>query len=457
MPEAILRFGPFELDVETVELRRAGRKVRLPLQPARVLCLLATRQGHLVTREEIRAHLWGNDTFVDTELGLNYCVNTIRSALRDSARAPRFVETLPRRGYRFIAPLEPGGATPPPPAPARRKVRPEAREAFLHAERLLREELPLGGRVLPSAERLFEEAVRLDPEFATAWGALASNRAWQAFLGLRPHAELIDGAREAARRALALDETVAKGWGALGVVSLYFDWDFATARRQLERALTLAPHDPGVRHAYSDYFVVMGRAEESLEEVLLGREQNPDSWQARVFLPGHFVAARRYREAIREAEAILASFPDARNARHFLARSLWMTDRFEEAVAELGRLRGAASEEARLLEGSWREAGPRAAMKALADHLAGQATDSGANATEIAACYSIGGEPDLAFAWLEKAFERRTPALLHVPVDPFFDPIRTDPRIDDLCRRVGLPVDAWRGAAARSVPPIEPG
>jgi DNA-binding winged helix-turn-helix (wHTH) protein len=455
MPEAVLRFGPFELDLETVELRRAGRRVRLPLQPARVLCLLATRHGHLVTREEIRAHLWGAETFVDADLGLNYCVNAIRSALRDSARAPRYVETLPRRGYRFIAPLS-GDGTPPPETPEPRPVRPEAREAFLHAERLLREEMPLGGRILPSAERLFEEAVRLDPEYATAWGALAGNRAWQAFLGLRPYPELLGGARDAANRALALDETVAKAWGALGVVSLYFDWDFGAAKQLLERALTLAPHDPGVRHAYSDYFVVMGRVEESLEEVLLACEQNPGSWHARVFLPGHYVAARRYPEAIREAESLLASFPGARNARHFLARSLWMTGRFEGAVSELGRLWGASSEAARVLEFSWREAGPRAAMKALADHLAGRADAPTGNATEVAACYAICGEPGAAFAWLERAFERRAPGLLHVPVDPFFDPIRADPRIDDLCRRVGLPVEAWRGLPAPPPPPIEP-
>lgn len=456
MPEAILRFGPYELDVDSVELRRAGRKVRLPLQPARVLCLLATRHGHLVTREEIRALLWGDGTFVDTEIGLNHCVNEIRAALRDSARAPRYVETLPRRGYRFIATLS-GDGTSSPATPEPRPVRPEAREAFLHAERLLRDEMPLGGRILPSAERLFEEAVRIDPEFAAAWGSLAGNRAWQAYLGLRPHSELLAGAREAARRALALDETVAKAWGALGVVSLYFDWDFPTAKDRLERALALAPHDPGIRHAYSDYFVVMGRADESLEEVLFAREQNPDSWHARVFLPGHLVAARRFEDAIREARGILEAFPDARNARHFLARSLWMTGRHEDAVAELGPLWGPGSEAARVLAEALRREGPTGAMKALGDHLSGPSRGNAVNATEIAACYAAAGEADAALAWLEKAFACRAPALLHVPVDPFFDPIRSDPRLESLCLRVGLPVEAWRGAAASSAPPVEPG
>ena len=74
-----------------------------------------------------------------------------------------------------------------------------------------------------------------------------------------------------------------------------------------------------------------------------------------------------------------------------------------------------------------------------------------------AAHYATCGDSDAAFAWLEKAFARRTPGLLHVPVDPFFDPIRADPRIEDLCRRVGLPLEAWRGAAVSLAPAVEPG
>ncbi len=133
-----------------------------------------------------------------------------------------------------------------------------------------------------------------------------------------------------------------------------------------------------------------------------------------------------------------------------------MTDRFEEAVAELGRLWGPASEPTRVLEDALRESRPREAAKALADHLAGNPDTSVGSATEVAAFYSVAREPDRAFAWLERAFARRTPGLLHVPVDPFFDPIRAEPRIDDLCRRVGLPVEAWRGTGSSPHPPIEP-
>jgi DNA-binding winged helix-turn-helix (wHTH) protein/tetratricopeptide (TPR) repeat protein len=98
----ILRFGPFELDAASGELRRSGDPIKLPPQPFKVLELLARRSGEVVTREEIRAHVWCDDTVVDFEQGLNFCVRRIREVLGDTADAPRFIETLPRRGYRFL-------------------------------------------------------------------------------------------------------------------------------------------------------------------------------------------------------------------------------------------------------------------------------------------------------------------------------------------------------------------
>jgi DNA-binding winged helix-turn-helix (wHTH) protein len=96
----------FELDTGSGELRRRGDRIKLPPQPFRVLELLVRRSGEVLTREEIRAGIWHDGTFVDFEQGLNFCIRQIRDALGDTAVAPRFVETLPRRGYRFRLPVE---------------------------------------------------------------------------------------------------------------------------------------------------------------------------------------------------------------------------------------------------------------------------------------------------------------------------------------------------------------
>jgi TolB-like protein len=102
----ILRFDPFQLDPATGELRCDGRPVKLQPQPARVLALLAERAGQLVSRDAIYRELWSGETFVDFEQGLNYCIRQIRTALDDDARSPKYVETLQRRGYRFMARVE---------------------------------------------------------------------------------------------------------------------------------------------------------------------------------------------------------------------------------------------------------------------------------------------------------------------------------------------------------------
>jgi cholera toxin transcriptional activator len=104
--DRIVRFGVFELDLAAGELRKNGAKLRLQEQPFQVLALLLERAGGVVTREEMRQKLWPADTFVDFDHSLNTAVNKLRETLGDSAASPRYIETLARRGYRFIAPVQ---------------------------------------------------------------------------------------------------------------------------------------------------------------------------------------------------------------------------------------------------------------------------------------------------------------------------------------------------------------
>jgi DNA-binding winged helix-turn-helix (wHTH) protein/tetratricopeptide (TPR) repeat protein len=110
---SVLRFAAFELHPATGELRHRGDIVKLAPQPFKVLELLARRRGEVVTRVEIRDHVWSGDTFVDFDQGLNFCIRQIREVLGDTADAPRFIETLPRRGYRFLMPVTDSAPTTP--------------------------------------------------------------------------------------------------------------------------------------------------------------------------------------------------------------------------------------------------------------------------------------------------------------------------------------------------------
>ncbi len=101
-----VRFGAYELDLRTAQLKKHGLRVRLQPQPAQILALLVSKPGEVLTREQLRVHLWSDDTFVDFDHGLNNSVNRIREVLCDSVTEPRFIETVPKTGYRFIGEVE---------------------------------------------------------------------------------------------------------------------------------------------------------------------------------------------------------------------------------------------------------------------------------------------------------------------------------------------------------------
>src|SRR5271155_5209252 len=105
-PEGGLRFGAYHVNLRTGELRKGGRKIRLAGRPFQILALLLEQPGELLTRKELQDRLWSADTFVDFEHGVNAAILTLRRALCDSHKKPRYIETLPRRGHRFIAAVE---------------------------------------------------------------------------------------------------------------------------------------------------------------------------------------------------------------------------------------------------------------------------------------------------------------------------------------------------------------
>src|SRR5215813_2565448 len=111
----LLRFGVFELNLDLEELRKNGTVLKLPPQPFKLLAMLASRSGQVVTRDEIQQQLWGRDTFIDFEQGVNKCIKQIRTVLGDNPDNPLYVETIPRHGYRFLAPVRTKLVPAPPP------------------------------------------------------------------------------------------------------------------------------------------------------------------------------------------------------------------------------------------------------------------------------------------------------------------------------------------------------
>jgi DNA-binding winged helix-turn-helix (wHTH) protein len=140
----LLRFGVFELNLDLEELRKNGTPLKLPPQPFKLLAMLASRSGQVVTRDEIQEALWGSDTFIDFEQGVNKCIKQIRAALGDNADNPLYLETIPRRGYRFLAPVR--TKTIPAPLP---QVKEASSSLLTNVSGQVRARLEAEGTVLP--------------------------------------------------------------------------------------------------------------------------------------------------------------------------------------------------------------------------------------------------------------------------------------------------------------------
>jgi DNA-binding winged helix-turn-helix (wHTH) protein len=208
-------FGAFELELGTWELRRKGRKVKISPKPLQVLALLSSSPGRLVTREAIRKELWDSDTYLDFEHALNFCIREIRLALGDRAKKPLYIETLPRRGYRFIAPamMSERGSTPPA-APKSQDTK--QLEAYRWYECARKSFGQAGKESLEQACQAFERALELSPNYAMAHSGLGAAHALRSLN--RRHPQDLEAARIHLMKALELDPELAEPYPWLSYV-----------------------------------------------------------------------------------------------------------------------------------------------------------------------------------------------------------------------------------------------
>ncbi|HVN03242.1 MAG TPA: winged helix-turn-helix domain-containing protein [Bryobacteraceae bacterium] len=628
--QRFIRFGVFEMDLECGELRKAGVLVHLPPQPFKILAVLASRAGQLVTREEIHRQIWGNEAFVDFGQGLNHCIKQIRTVLRDDAESPHYVETLPRRGYRFIAPVEAVVPVSSPAADQRSETAPTeaaetrrvprrfrivavalmaaigagillvlsvaglrgrvfravgvGRELPLHIQSLavlpfenlsrdpaqeyfadgmteqlitdlgkisalrvisrtsvmqykgtkkplpqiarelnvdaivegtversenrmritanllygptdrhlwaesykrdqrdvlaLQDEVAraisdevkakltpevqarlvkarpvdpeayeayLKGRIIldnwteescQSAIKYFEAAIERDPRFAPAFAGLADAHIFLGRFHYRPAKETFLEAKQAARKALALDPNSAEAYSSLCAVATFYDWDWPAAEIACARAIELNPSYGPAHHVYSHYFMSTGRFAESLRESLRYLELDPLSPAAKTHLGTHYKMARQYDPAIevlRKTVEFAPNFPDAYGE---LASSYIGKGAYREAFAPAQKAVALTGGKGYLgLVGeAYAMAGRRnEAIKVLAE-ITGTSRGGFAPARTTVPILIALGEKDRAIEELQRAFEEHDQLIPYLKVWSMFDPLRSDPRFQDLLR-----------------------
>lgn len=307
---------------------------------------------------------------------------------------------------------------------------PEAYRAYLRGRHDFNEFSQRGWR---GAEAAFGRALEIDSTFAPAQAGLAATHTLMWFFGGGSLADMGSLARAEATRALELDEGLAQAHWALGLISLFQDWDWRGAERELLRALELDPNDPYVRHSYADLLTAMGNPEEGLRQVRLGREADPLSLVANATVVSHLTYTGRHEEAIAEVARLRELFPDRPQiGRTFLADALWRLGRYDEALEEWGQ---SWPDDLRLeVERALDEDGPSGAMQVWAHDLA----QRDANPLDIATCYARAEDFAQAMDWLENAYDAGQRNLILVTGQPEFQQLHGDPRFQRLLERMGL-------------------
>lgn len=576
-PSQVARFGVFEADLRTRELRKRGLRLKLEEKPFQILELLLERAGELVTREALREKLWP-DTFVGFDRSLNTAINKLRQVLGDLAVNPRFVETRPRRGYRFIAPVEmPGAGMRSSPQPSEaidsiavlpfqnaggdpemeylsdglteslihslsqlpevrvmarstvfrykgREVDPQTvgrdlnirvvltgkvvrrngtliigtelvdvdngwrlwgeqynrklsdiivvqEEIAKEISEKLRLRLTGGGKKrlgkrytentdayrdylkgryywnkmteegLKKSIGYFEQAIQKDPNYALAYAGLADSHSLFGFFSLLPPKEVMPRAKEAALKALAIDDGLAEAHASLAGIKKVYDWDWLAAEREYQRALELNPNYATAHHWYADYLSAVGRSQEALAEIQRAQELDPLSLVISMEVAWNLYMAREYDRAVEQSLKTLEMESDFSPAHYTLGLAYEQVARYEEAIAALQEARntsGGNPVSLAALGHAYATAGRRReAMKTL-NELRKISERSYVSPYWSAILYAGLGENAPAFEWLEKAYEERDVWLVWLKAEPRFDSLRSDPQFEDLLRRVGL-------------------
>ena len=287
----------------------------------------------------------------------------------------------------------------------------------------------------------FQQAIGKDPQYALAYAGLADAYNLFAFFGLRPAQEVMPLAKEAALKALELDETLAEAHVTLGSIRDIYDWDWPAGEQEYQRALELSPSYPAAHHGYAAHLAAVGRTQEALGEILKAQELDTLSLVYSMEIAWNWFMARKYDRAREQSFKTLEMEPLFAPAQHTLGLAYEQMGQPEEAIAAFQRA----------LTGSGGNPVPLAAM-AHAYATAGRRREAGEKLTELrqlarqayvppywlALPHAGLGEKDAAFEWLQRAYEERDVWLVWLKREPRFDVLRSDPRLEHLLRCIRL-------------------
>jgi len=493
-----VRFGVFEADLRAGELRKGGVKIRIQEMPLRALSVLLSRPGEVVGREELRQALWPEGVFVDFDQGISSAIRRLRDALGDSADNPVFVETVERRGYRWIAPLHfPEAAAPekeqPPKAVAETEplqkssryrhlvfalpvlallfaawiFRPDYRNAKAgaklrpavaasgphHAANREAEDYYLKGRFywnkrtpesLNLAVDSFTQAIVHDPNYSDAYVGLADCYNLLREYTVMPASEAYPRALAAAKKAVELDDHSSQAHASLAFVSFFGMWDTGTADEEFRRAIELDPNNANAHHWYATYLQTVLRFDESLHEIDRAQALDPNSSSILADKGMLLWSAGRREEALRLLRQLETADPDSVSPHRYLRFTLFEMGEYPAYLAEMKK-------EAVLLHNASLSAIEEAAEKGFAARgekglLEGQIEEQKKAYADgrlapfyLAQSYARLGNTDEAMKYLEACYDRHSDETVNLALDPGFKSLHSVPAFQQLLAKVGLP------------------
>jgi len=317
-------------------------------------------------------------------------------------------------------------------------VNAEAYEAYLKGRYFWNKRT---GEGLKRAVDYFNQALEKDPVYAQAYAGLADSYAlmgdWE--YGVLPPTEAFPKAKAAATKALALENTLGEAHTSLAFVLDLFDWDWGAAEKEYKLAIELSPNYATAHQWYTWHLIVLGRNSEAIPEMRKAESLDPLSLIISADMADVLLIARRYDESIRQSRKTMEMDPGFAITHYQLGQAFLQQRKYDEGIAELQRAIGFSGGNKTFrsnLAYAYATSGRRNEALEILNDLKNRSNNGFSNASEIALIYVGLAEKDQAMTWLEKAYgERFNPSVL---LRPCFDPVRSDPRFQDLLRRIGL-------------------
>lgn len=453
-----IRFDVFEVDFDERELRKSGTRLRLQRQPFRILELLLRKPGLLVTREELARHLWPG-LHVCFDRGLNTAVNALRQILGDSFREPRFIETRPGLGYRFIAPTQELSPRKNENSTRAQRIEPDRENRKKYTANFEAYQDYLKGRYFLTkahAESIlkaiahFEAAITQDGNCAPAYAGLSDAYCDLALLGVSSGPNGVK-AKTLAASALRLDPELAEAYVAQARVNLLFGFNWNDAHDSCMRALELAPEHADGHRVFATLLSATGNHEQALRTVRHARVLDPLSLPVNTDLAWHLFLARDFEAAAEHCWKVLtmeATFPPA---QYTLGLAYEQMDMPQEAITELRNSdAGLGHHEAALgaLGHAYGIAGMRQQALESLSELEALATRKHISPYWRALIYTSVGDSASALALIHQAHQARDVALLWIGVDPRLAGLRADAGFRRILQEMNLLAGAHSAAFA---------